>query len=122
MALHPRTSALAIALAIGATLATNAQALERHHYRHTIPHRHFVSRGDHLVSRGDDVVVHTGQRSYLDPGPTANVGTENRYFYDTAHFDYRSEGPSFTQNVGGFENLPRPYSLPGRQEPFAEFP
>src|SRR5450756_1451468 len=113
----------ALALSIGAMLATNAQALDRHHhYRYAMAqaHHHKVWRGgDHLVSHGDDVVVHTG-RSYLDPGPSANEGTENRYFYDTAHFDMREEGPSFTANSGGFENLPGPYSLPGRRDTFID--
>jgi hypothetical protein len=59
----------------------------------------------HIVSRGGDIVVHTG-RSYLDPGTTAEVGTEDRYFYDTAHYDFRSKGPDFTRNVAGFELLP----------------
>ena len=112
----------AIALSVGVLLASNAQAVQRYHTRYVPAHRyvvahHYRMHGDHLVSRGNDVVVHTG-RSYLDPGPSANVGTEDRYFYDTAHYDFRSEGPSFTSNIGGFENLPGPYSLPGRQEGF----
>src|ERR1700685_2006520 len=98
----------ALALSVGVMLASNAQALPRHHhyYHYAAAQHHRVWRGgDHLVSRGDDVVVHTG-RSYLDPGPSANEGTENRYFYDTAHYDMREEGPAFTANNGGFENLP----------------
>jgi hypothetical protein len=59
------------------------------------------------VSRGGDIVVHTG-RSYLDPGASADVGTEDRYFYDTAHYDFHSEGPDFTRDSGGFELLDRP--------------
>jgi len=58
-----------------------------------------------MVTGGDDIVVHT-PRSYLDPGPSAEIGTEDRYFYDTAHYSLNSEGPAFTQNQGGFENLP----------------
>jgi hypothetical protein len=58
-----------------------------------------------MVTGGDDIVVHT-HRSYLDPGPSAEIGTEDRYFYDTAHYSLNSEGPAFTQNRGGFENLP----------------
>jgi hypothetical protein len=60
-----------------------------------------------MATRGGDIVVHTG-RSYLDPGTSADVGTENRYFYDTTHYDLNSEGPDFTRNQGGFENLPGP--------------
>jgi hypothetical protein len=120
MAFHSRTFGVC-ALALGAMLATNAQALTRNYHPTVRHHHHMAYRGgDRLVSHGDDVVVHTG-RSYLDPGPSAAVGTEDRYFYDTAHYDFRSEGPTFTQNIGGFQNLPRPYSLPGRQEPLAEF-
>lgn len=122
MAYHPWTIAvLAFALAVGAISATNAQAAQPYHRRPLVAHRHLANRGgDHLVSRGGDVVVHTG-RSYLDPGPSAAEGTEDRYFYDTAHTDFRSEGPDFTRNTGGFELLPTPYSLPGRQETFGDF-
>ena len=64
----------------------------------------FVPSSRHLVSRGADVIVHT-RRSYLDPGTTAEIGTEDRYFSDTAHFDFRSEGPDFTRDTAGFELL-----------------
>jgi len=56
------------------------------------------------ASRGGDIIVHTG-RSYLDPGASAEIGTEDRYFYDTAHYNLGSEGPAFTQNTAGFELL-----------------
>jgi hypothetical protein len=62
-------------------------------------------RREPVAGSGGDIIVHT-RRSYLDPGASADVGTENRYFYDTAHFDYRSEGPDFTRNSAGFELLP----------------
>jgi hypothetical protein len=58
-----------------------------------------------VASRNGDVIVHTG-RSYLDPGTSAEVGTENRYFYDTAHYDLNTEGPDFMQNGVGFDLLP----------------
>jgi hypothetical protein len=66
-----------------------------------------VIPSDHHVARGGDIVVHA-RKSYLDPRTSADVGSENRYFYDTAHFDMNSEGPDFTRNQGGFENLPGP--------------
>jgi hypothetical protein len=66
-----------------------------------------IAPSDHRMARGGDIVVHA-RRSYLDPGTSADVGTENRYFYDTAHYDMNSEGPDFTRNQGGFENLPGP--------------
>jgi hypothetical protein len=59
----------------------------------------------HIASRGGDIIVHT-RRSYLDPGTSAAVGTEDRYFYDTARYDLNSEGPDFTRNQAGFELLP----------------
>jgi hypothetical protein len=64
-----------------------------------------VAPSHRMVTGGDDIVVHT-HRSYLDPGPGAEVGTENRYFSDTAHYSLNEEGPAFTRNQGGFENLP----------------
>ncbi len=132
MAFHLRSLGVpAIALFIGAMTATSAQALERHRHHYVMaphhkvyamaPHHRGWRGGDRLVSHGDDVVVHTG-RSYLDPGPSANEGTENRYFYDTAHYDMRQEGPAFTANSGGFENLPGPYSLPGRRDTIIDLP
>jgi hypothetical protein len=60
-----------------------------------------------MAAHGGDIVVHTS-RSYLDPGTSAEVATEDRYFYDTAHYSLNSEGPDFTRNQGGFENLPGP--------------
>jgi hypothetical protein len=121
MAHSLRVAAAAFALATGAMLATGAEALSRDPHHHALAHRHVVARDyDRPPVRPGDVVVRTG-RSYLDPGPSANVGTEDRYFYDTAHYDFRSEGPDFTRDVGGFENLPGPLTSPGRQEPLFEF-
>jgi hypothetical protein len=81
--------ACAGAFAIAAALATSALAQDSYAHRH--------------AARGGDVIVHTG-RSYLDPGTSAAVGSENHYFSDTTQ--YAGEGPDFTQNVGGFELLP----------------
>jgi hypothetical protein len=64
-----------------------------------------VAPSRRMVTEGDDIVVHT-HRSYLDPGPSAEIGTENRYFSDTARYSLNEEGPAFTRNQGGFENLP----------------
>jgi hypothetical protein len=110
-----RTAAVAaIAFTIGAMPTANAQVLQPYHQRHPAAHRP-------AVSRSDDVIVSTG-RSYLDPGPSAEVGTENRYSYDTAHSsDFQSEGPDFTRNAGGFELLPGPRDPPGQTEPLFVF-
>jgi len=96
----------AAALAVAATLATDAQALVRH------PH--------HRLARVGDVVVHTG-RSYLDPGTSAAVGSENHYFSDTAPYSFSGLGPSFTGQAAGFELLPNRLNPPGRAEPLFEF-
>jgi len=101
--LIPTTLALALAAAFGA----DAQPLVRH------PHHR-------LVARGGDVVVHTG-RSYLDPGTSAPVGSENHYFSDTAPYSYSSLGASFTGPVAGFELLPNQFRPPGRAEPLFQF-
>ena len=94
-----------VALAMGAALATDAQALQRVHHRH-------------LASRGGDVVVHTG-RSYLDPGTSAAIGSEDHYFSDSTN--YGQEGPGFTGTTAGFELLPTPLNPPGRAEPLFQF-
>jgi len=123
MAYPPRRAAFAVlAIAIGAMSTGGAQALQyAPHHRHWTAQRHVAMRDrDVPPVRPGDIVVRP-RRSYLDPGPSANVGTEDRYFYDTAHFDLGSEGPAFTRNSGGFENLPRPLDLPGRQESLFDF-
>ncbi|MGA2042787.1 MAG: hypothetical protein ABSG83_05390 [Roseiarcus sp.] len=119
---HRGFRAAALTLAIGAMLTSGAQAQQvQPHRHHWTAHPHVAARDREVPPvRPGDVVVRTG-RSYLDPGPSANVGTEDRYFYDTAHFDLRSEGPDFTRNSGGFELLPRPFDSPGRQESLFDF-
>ncbi len=97
----------ALALAVGATFAADAQASVLRH-----PHRHFA--------RGGDVVVHTG-RSYLDPGTSAAVGSEDHYFSDTAPYSFSGLGPSLTGATAGFELLPTQFSVPGRAEPLFQF-
>jgi hypothetical protein len=99
--------ASALALASVLALAGNAQALERR-----VRHQHYSA------SRGGDVVVHTG-RSYLDPGTSAEVGSENHYFSDSTSYG-GSRGPTFGGNAG-FEVLPNQFNPPGRREPLFQF-
>lgn len=96
----------AIALAVAATLATDAQALVRH------PHRY--------LARGGEVIVRTG-RSYLEPGTSAAVGSENHYYSDTTPYSYTGLGPSFTGATAGFELLPNRFNPPGRPQPLFQF-
>jgi hypothetical protein len=70
------------------------------------------------VAQGGDVVVHTG-RSYLDPGPSAEPGSENHYFSDT--LIYGQTGPGFTSSTAGQELLPNRFNLPGGGEPLFRF-
>ncbi len=95
-----------LALAFAATLGADAQALTRH------PRHH--------LARGGDVIVNTG-RSYLDPGTSAEVGSENHYFSDTAPYSFTGLGPSFTGATAGFELLPTRLNPPGRAEPLFQF-
>jgi hypothetical protein len=117
MSLCLRTTAAAsvIAFAIGAAPTANAQAAQSQPFHH----RHVIARRP-VASRGDDVIVPTG-RSYLDPGTSADVGTEDRYSYDTEHYEFRGEGPDFTRNTAGFELLPGPRDPPGQQAPLFVF-
>jgi hypothetical protein len=106
MASHSRILiASAAALFVSAALIVDAQALERRHHRH-------------WVAPGGDIVVHTG-RSYLDPGTTAEIGSENHYFSDSVN--YGAEGPDFTSAIGGFELLPSRFNPPGRPEPLFQY-
>lgn len=98
--------ATALACALAAMLGADAQALVRH------PH--------HRLARGGDVVVHTG-RSYLDPGTSAAVGSEDHYFSDTAPYSYTGLGPAFSADTAGFERLPSRFNPPGRPEPLFQF-
>jgi hypothetical protein len=100
--------ASAVALALAVAFVTDAQALERRTHRHIAAARH------------GDVVVHTG-RSYLDPGTSAEVGSENHYFSDTLSYSYGELGSPFSANTAGNQNLPTRFSLPGRQEPLFQF-
>jgi hypothetical protein len=71
-----------VALAITSTLATDAQAF------HQRAHRRATAL---------DVVGQT-QRSYLDPGTSAAVGSEDHYFSDTALYSYNQLGPSISSD------------------------
>ena len=95
-----------LALAFVGTLGADAQALSRH--------------PRHRLARAGDVVVHTG-RSYLDPGASAEVGSENHYFSDTAPYSFSGLGPSFSGATAGFELLPTRLNPPGRPEPLFQF-
>jgi hypothetical protein len=97
--------ASAAALAVGVVFVTDAHALVRR------PHHHYIARGG-------DVVVHTG-RSYLDPGPSAEMDSENHYFSDSA--TYGQTGPAFTNSTAGQELLPDRFNPPGRAEPLFRF-
>jgi hypothetical protein len=95
----------AVALFVSAALVADAQALERRHHRHAI-------------ARGGDIIVHTG-RSYLDPGTSAEIGSENHYFSDSV--GYGVPGPGLTSAIGGFELLPTRFNPPGRPQPVFQF-
>ena len=73
-----------------------------------------------VVARGGDVIVPTG-RSYLDPGTSATVGSENHYFSDTTGYSFSNVGAPFTRDAAGFELLPTPANPPGRPEPLFQF-
>jgi hypothetical protein len=108
MARHSRTFiAFAAALVIAASFAADAQALQRRTH-----HRVAAAHGD--------VVVHTG-RSYLDPGTSAEVGSENHYYSDTLSYSYGELGAPFSSAIGGNENLPTRFNPPGRAEPLFQF-
>jgi hypothetical protein len=78
-----------------------------------------VCRPHHpAVARGGDIVVRT-PRSYLDPGTSAAVGTENHYFSDSV--TYGQTGPSFTSSTAGQELLPTRFNPPGQTEPLFRF-
>jgi hypothetical protein len=70
----------AVAAVIASALVTDAQALNRQTQRHPNAGRN----------------IEQTRRSYLDPGTSAIVGTENRYYSDTARYSYRQLGPAFT--------------------------
>jgi hypothetical protein len=109
MARHLRSFiAAAVALAAAVSLVADAQALERR------AHRHVAAR------HGGDVVVHTG-RSYLDPGTSAEVGSENHYFSDSLGPSYGQLGPPFSAATAGNQNLPTRFNPPGRAEPLFQF-
>jgi hypothetical protein len=60
----------AVAAVIASALVTDAQALNRQTQRHPNAGRN----------------IEQTRRSYLDPGTSATVGAENRYYSDTARY------------------------------------
>jgi hypothetical protein len=95
------------ALALAPLPRAEAQPLVRH------PH-------PRVIARGGDVVVRTG-RSYLDPGTSATVGSEDHYFSDTTGYSFSDVGAPFTRDAAGFELLPTRLNPPGRPEPLFRF-
>jgi hypothetical protein len=70
----------ALALVVVAALMPAAQAYTHPKKRYSVTH--------HVVHRPGDIYVSRNTRSYLDPGPSADVGTEDRYFSDTRYPHY----------------------------------
>ena len=99
--------ASAVALTVAGAFVADAQALERRTHRHVVAHR-------------GDIIVHTG-RSYLDPGTSAEVGSENHYFSDTLSYSYGELGAPFSSATAGNQNLPTRFNPPGRAEPLFQF-
>jgi hypothetical protein len=97
----------AVAAVVAASLVGEAQALQRRAHRHV------------AASHGD-IVVHTG-RSYLDPGTSAEVGSENHYFSDSLGPSYGQMGIPFSSATAGNQNLPTRFYPGGRPEPLFQF-
>jgi hypothetical protein len=108
MARHLKSLVIAAAIAAAAgMLIGDAQAAQRHH------------RGHAVASRGD-IVVHTG-RSYLDPGTSAEVGSENHYFSDSLGPSYGQLGIPFATSTAGNQLLPTRFYPGGRPQPLFQF-
>jgi hypothetical protein len=100
---------IAVAVTLAAvSLVTDAQALERRTHRHVAAARH------------GDIVVHTG-RSYLDPGTSAEVGSENHYFSDSLGPSYGQLGIPFATSTAGNQLLPTRFYPGGRPQPLFQF-
>jgi hypothetical protein len=82
----------AVAVVIASALVSDAQALNRQILRQPSAGRN----------------IEQTRRSYLDPGTSAIVGTENRYFSDTARYSYRQLGPAFTNEHFDLQSDPDP--------------
>ena len=72
----------------------------------------------HHIAHGGDIYVHAG-RSYLDPGTSAIVGTEDHYSSDARPSSFQSLGAPFTNR--GFDLLPDRFNPPGRDSPLIQF-
>jgi hypothetical protein len=85
----------ALALALAGGFVPGAQAY--HHPpvkpHHPVHHHVYVHT---VVRQPGDIYVTRRTRSYLDPGPTADEGSENLYFSDTAYPHYLL-GPGILQ-------------------------
>jgi hypothetical protein len=82
----------AVAVVFAGALVSDAQALNRQILRQPSAGRN----------------IEKTRRSYLDPGTSAIVGTENRYFSDTARYSYRQLGPAFTNEHFDLQSDPDP--------------
>jgi hypothetical protein len=82
----------AVVAVITSGLVTDAQAFNRQTQRHR------------SVGRN----IEQTRRSYLDPGTSAVVGSENRYYSDTARYSYRQLGPAFTNEHFDLQSDPDP--------------
>jgi hypothetical protein len=130
-------TALALALAAPAAMAQSAQPIQSaqptvskrapvvHHSVAMRPHRLATARRQvaEVVPPGE-IMVHAGQRSYLDPGPPAwyEAGSGARYATDStpsSPLDFRGLGSQF--HLGAFETLPTRFNPPGRPEPLVEW-
>jgi hypothetical protein len=101
--IFPRTlAALAVS---GVALALIAPASAAQPTRHR--HQHI----GHYVAPAGDIVVHTG-RSYLDPGPSADLWTEDKYYADTVW----AQDPALVYPFGkfGVSTLPSRFDPPGQ--------
>ncbi|HEY5226358.1 MAG TPA: hypothetical protein VIJ06_06160 [Methylovirgula sp.] len=92
-----------------AVVIAPAAAKPRHHHP-----RH------HMTYVDNQPPLTVNKRSWLDPGPVAPLGTENRYVAETTYF---VQTPDEVYFPSGFHEdaMPRPLYVPGNMTPLVTF-
>jgi hypothetical protein len=107
------TSFVTAALVAGVTicgLATGASAAT-HHHRYQM---------DMMAYADSQPPLTVNKRSWLDPGPVVPVGSMEAYVTENTILS-QTPDQNYDRSAFGNETLPRPFEVPGRQEPLATF-
>jgi hypothetical protein len=73
------------------------------------------------ITHSGEIYVHRAGRSYLDPGTSAVVGTQDRYSSDSRPYSFSLVGSPLAAHSGSWDLLPNQFTAPGRDSPLFQF-